>query len=156
MTSVALALALSGSPAALAACMVWCEDGLATMAVQTTHEGHGARATEVVPEVAPQAHHHNHDVVAAHATAEPASQLPAAPQASDARLMATCTDCCPVAEFASAVGVRAERRDVDAASVAATARVASFDLSLAVQSASPPSPPIPATSSARAPLALRI
>lgn len=155
-TCLALALALSGSPAVLAACMALCVDNPVTTAAQTGHADHGARATEVVPEAAPRAQHHNHGVEAAPAVAETAAHLPSAPQPSHVRLMATCTDCCPDGEFASAPGLRAELRDVDAASVAATERAASFDLSRAVQAASPSSPPIPPTSPARAPLALRI
>jgi hypothetical protein len=156
LTCLALAFALSGSPAVLAACMALCADSPVTMAVQTRHAGHGARATEVVPEAAPRAHHHNHGVVAAPAVAETAAHLPAAPQPSHVRLMATCTDCCPDGEFASAPGLRSERRDVDAASVAATERATSFDLSRGVRAALPSSPPIPPTSPARSPLALRI
>ena len=153
LTGLALAFALSGSPAVLAACMALCQDGPVTTA---GHAGHGARATEVMLEVAPQTHNHDHGAATAPATAEPASRLPAAPQASDVRLVAMCTDCCPDGEFGSVAGLSAERRDVDAASVAATERATSFDFSRAVQASSPSSPPSPPTSPARSPLALRI
>jgi hypothetical protein len=55
-----------------------------------------------------------------------------------------------------AAGLRAERRDVSAAPLAAIARLTSFELSHAAQAAPPPDPPIPPSSAARTPIALRI
>lgn len=152
LTCLALGLALSGSPAVLAACMALCVDSPMTTA---GHLGHGALESEVVPEAASHVHH-DHGAAAAPTTEEPATHLAVAPQASDARLMATCSDCCLDGGSMPAAGLRAERRDGDAASEAATARLAPFDLSGAVQAASPPGPPIPPSAPARTPLALRI
>jgi hypothetical protein len=152
LTSIALAFALSGSPAMLAACMAFCVDSPATMA---GHLGHGARAPEVVPEAASHAHH-NHGAALAPPTEEPATRLALAPQASDARLMATCIDCCLDRGSVPAAGLRAERRDVNVTPLAASARLTSFDLAHAAQAASPPGSPIPPSSPVRTPIALRI
>jgi len=154
LTCLALAFALSGSPAVLAACMALCVDSPIVM-TKAGHLGHGALAPEVVPETASHVHH-DHGAAAAPTTEEPATHLAVAPQASDARLMATCSDCCLDGGSMPAAGLRAERRDGDAASEAAIARLAPFDLSRAVQAASPPGPPRPPSSPARTPLALRI
>ena len=153
LTCLALAFALSGSPAVLAACMALCVDS----PVKTTagHSGHGAPAPERVPEATSHAHH-DHGAAAAPTTEEPATHVAVAPQTSDARLMAICIDCCFDGGSMPAAGLRAERRDVNAAPLAAIARPTSFDLSHAAQAASPPDPPIPPSSAARMPIALRI
>jgi hypothetical protein len=155
LTCLALAFALSGSPAVLAACMALCVDSPIIM-------------TTAGPEAALHAHHHEHGAAAAPTTEDPAANhvghgalapevvLAAVPQASDARLTATCSDCCLDGGVVPAAGLRVERRDGDAASEAATARLAPFDLSRAVQAASPPRPPMPPISPVRTPLALRI
>jgi hypothetical protein len=152
LAAVALAFALSGSPAMLAACMALCVDG--PMMTTAGHSGHGALAPEVVPEATSHAHH-DHGAAATPTTERPATHLAVAPQTPDARLMATCSDCCFDGGSMPAAGLRAERRDVNSAPLAATARLTSVDLSHAAQ-ASPPGPPIPPSSPARMPIALRI
>lgn len=148
LACVALAFALSGSHAGLAACMTFCVDSPVTTA---GHAGHGGYAGEAVPEAASHAHGHNHDAAGAPTTTE-AGHLPSAPRASHARVVATCGDCCLAGRSVLVVGLRAERRDADVGGVAPSGRIPPVDLSAAVQV----SLPIPPTPPAKTLLALRI
>lgn len=154
LTCVAMALALSGSPAVLAACMALCLDSptaaIVTDGAQADHNGHGAMAGPVAE--SPHAHHST--PAANQPTAIAANASPLA--SSDARLVQSCGNCCLAGPVAFAAGPGVERTDAKACGVAPAIEVVSFHVSVATHEAAPPSPPVPPPSPTRAPLALRI
>jgi hypothetical protein len=148
-----MAIALSGSPAVLAACMALCLGSpiaaSATDGTQADHKGHGAVAEPAA--VSPHAHHGT--AASTQPTASQASASPLAP--SDARLVGSCDSCCVAGPVAFAAGPGVERTDGKAFATAPAVSVA-FQLIAATHAAAPPSPPVPPPSPTRAPLALRI
>lgn len=148
LTVVALALTLSGSPAAVAACMSMCLGAQMGEAehVLAAHDDHGEPAVAL-----PDAHAHHGasaDAVLSHSSHTNG--------ASGSRLMAPCSACCKVAQSARAAGLRAERADTHLVGTAPTA----VAVSLHVPPLQPPPlqailltpPPVPT----RALLVLRI
>jgi hypothetical protein len=154
LTSVAMAFALSGSPAVLSACMALCLDSpVAASAMGDTqpgHNGHGGM-TEPAAE-SPHAHHGTAAPTQPSATVATASPL----VPSDARLVGSCDSCCVVGPVAFAAGPGVERTDGKAFATAPAGSVVSFHMNAATHAATPPSPPVPPPSPTRAPLALRI
>ncbi len=155
LTSLAVALALSGSPAVLAACMALCVESPVTAAAQTSqaHAGHGAHsAAAAVPAASSHAHHG----AAATQSAGAVSHSSTNHESSDTRLVATCSNCCVDGEVASTAGLNAERSGANALGAAPSVEVASFHLPPAAHALSPSSPPTAPPAPTRAPLALRI
>ena len=154
LTSFVMAFALSGSPAALSACMALCLDGpmgaaSATDGGQVDHKGHGAVAEPAA--ASPHAHHGT--TASTQPAASLASATPLAP--SDARLVGSCDSCCVAGPVAFAAGPGVERTDGKAFATAPAVSVA-FQVMAATHAAAPPSSPVPPPSPTRAPLALRI
>ena len=140
LTTIATVFALSGSPAALYACMALCLQA-APMAAMA-HE-HGAPVPHAAPVPAVAAGHAHHT-------------SPAAPESSDARLGATCHDCCPDG-VAVVIGLGAERTDTHACGATPmVVAVAHFLLTTSVLGAAPHGPPASPPASPRAPLVLRV
>ena len=157
LTSLAIVIALSGSPAVLSACMALCLQGVATAASHPDSQsaGHAAHLAAVVPPGASAHAHHGAPVSNESAATRPATQLSHA--SSEARLSAPCTNCCPEGQATMVAGRGVER--IDATSFSATpiaSQVASFLVTLPGLGASPPSPPVPPPSPTRALLVLRI
>jgi len=155
LTSLATVLALSGSPAAFAACMAACLHGVpaAAMAhepgVAVEHAEHASSPQPV--SVSEHAHHES--------PAAPASAASAGHQTSStARLSAGCGDCCPDAQATVVVAASGAGRASAFASGAAPALtpVTSFLVMTSVPGAAPPGPPVPPPSPTRALLVLRI
>lgn len=155
LTSLAIALALSGSPAVLAACMALCVESPVTAAAQTgqSHARHGAHSAEAALPAAPS---HAHDGASATRSAGAASHSSPTQQSSDARLVATCSNCCIDGQVVSTAGLNVERSGAKALGAAPSVEVASFHLPVAMRAVSPPSPPTAPPAPTRAPLALRI
>ena len=154
LTSLAIAIVLSGSPAALAACMALCVESPVSAAAQTgqPRAGHGPHPEAAAP-AAPHAHH---GASVATLSAGAASHASSTQQSSDTRFVATCSNCCVDGQVASAAGLNVERGGVKMLGVAPSVEVASFHLPLVAHAAPPPSPPTPPPAPTRAPLALRI
>lgn len=154
LTSFVMAFALSGSPAALSACMALCLDSpVAASAVgdtQPAHNGHRGM-TEPAAE-SPHVHHGTAAPTQPTATVPTASPL----LPSDARLVGSCDNCCVAGPIAFAAGPGVERTDGKAFATAPPVSVVSFHMNAATHAATPPSPPVPPPSPTRAPLALRI
>lgn len=156
LTSLAIVIALSGSPAVLSVCMALCQPGVATAASHegSPPEGHSVHASAPATAVASVYDHHGSS--GSNAPAAKATNSASSHEWSDARLTATCRHCCSDA-VAFVAGPGAER--IDARGFATTPMiplVASFLVTTSVPGASPPSPPVPPPSPNRAPLALRI
>jgi hypothetical protein len=145
-----MAIALSGSPAVLSACMALCLDNPATAgATQADHSAHG-----MAEPAAASLHAHQGADASVHSaiSGETASR----PAPSDARLVRTCDTCCIAGPVALAAGPGIERIDGKAFAMAPSAAVALHQVSVATDTAAPPHPPVPPPSPTRAPLALRI
>jgi hypothetical protein len=154
LTSVVIAVVLSGSPAVLSACMALCFGGQTPAnATELAHEGHDGHAAVTAPAAASPHAHHGPEA----SPQPPASVADRSPRApSHARLVSTCDNCCiagPVA-FAAVAGV--ERTNGKSLGLTPTAAVMLFQASVAAYAAVPSSPPVPPPSPTRAPLALRI
>ena len=157
LTSLAIAIALSGSPAVLSACMALCLQGVATAASHTDSQsaGHAAHLGTPAPAGASAHAHHGSSVSDEAAAAGPATT--SSQDLSEARLSAPCTNCCPEGQAMLAAGPGVERTDAKSFSAAPIAsRMTSFLVTLPVLGASPPNPPVPPPSPIRAPLSLRI
>jgi hypothetical protein len=153
LTCVAMAFALSGSPAVLAACMALCLDGQATANTDATLAGHDGHAVVTEP-AAPSPHAHHGTAASSQPTASVVDPSPLAPSA--ARVVGTCDSCCVAGPAAFAAGPGIARTDGKALAMAPAVAVALFQVSVATDTAAPPSPPVPPPSPTRAPLALRI
>lgn len=155
LTSLAVALALSGSPAVLAACMALCVESPVTAADQTSqsHAGHGPHPAEAA---VPAASSHAHHGASATQSAGAVSHSSTTQESSDTRLVATCSNCCVDGQVASTAGLNAERSGANALGAAPSVEVASFHLPPAADALSPPRPPTAPPAPTRAPLALRI
>jgi hypothetical protein len=154
LTSFAMAFALSGSPAVLSACMALCLDTpVVASAAEGTQAGHNSHGAVTAPAAAsPHAHHS-----AAASTPPTASEASASPLTpSDARLVATCDNCCVAGPIAFAAGPGVDRTDSKAFATAPAVSVVSFHINAATHAVTPLSPPVPPPSPTRAPLALRI
>ena len=157
LTSLAIVIALSGSPAVLSACISLCLQGVATAASHTDSQsaGHAAHSSAAIPAGASAHAHHGSPVSNESAVAGPATA--SSQDSSEAHLSATCTNCCPEGQAMVLAAPGAER--IDAKSFSATpiaSRMASFLVTLPGLGASPPSPPVPPPSPTRALLVLRI
>lgn len=153
--SLAMAVALSGSPAALAACVALCMQHPPTPAAQTAQvdAGHGAHSAMTAGAPASHAHHEASDATAADAAA---MHMSGSLVTSDARLVATCGTCCDDQQATTAVARSVERSRAQSPSAPGPALVAAFHVPLAAYAVSPPGPPTPPRQCLKAPLALRI
>lgn len=154
LTSVAMAFALSGSPAVLSACMALCLDSpVAASAMGGTQPGHNGHGGMTEP-AAESPHAHHGTAAPTQPTATVATASPLVP--SDARLVGSCDNCCVAGPIAFAAGPGVDRTDGKAFATAPAVSVVSFPMNAATHAATPPSPPVPPPSPTRAPLALRI
>jgi hypothetical protein len=154
LTSVAMAFALSGSPAVLSACMALCLDSpVAASAMGGTQPGHSGHGGMTEP-AAESPHAHHGTAAPTQPTATVATASPLVP--SDARLVGSCDNCCVAGPIAFAAGPGVDRTDGKAFATAPAVSVVSFHMNAATHAATPPSPPVPPPSPTRAPLALRI
>lgn len=139
LMSLATVAALSGSPAVLSACIALCLPGVAATTVLHEHGapvGHAAHAAASTPSVV--SGHAHHASRASHSPVAAAFDS-ASRDSSDARLNATCKNCCPDGQVALVAGVkRADPHALGAAPV--VSQVTSFVVTTSVLSASPPSP----------------
>ena len=155
LTSLAIVTALSGSPAALSACMALCLQGVATATSHTDSKsaGHGAHVAAVAQAGVSAHAHHGSPVSNESATGTAAAS---SHSWSEARVSASCTNCCPEGQAMMVAGPGVERIDVKSFSATPIAsRMTSFLVTLPGLGASPPGPPGPPPPN-RAPLALRI
>jgi hypothetical protein len=156
LTSVAMAFALSGSPAVLSACMALCLDSpvaaSANGGTQPGHNGHNGHGGMTEP--AAESPHAHHGAAPTQPTANMATASPLVP--SDARLVGSCDNCCVAGPIAFAAGPGVGRTDGKAFATTPAVSVVSFHLNAATHAATPSSPPVPPPSPTRAPLALRI
>lgn len=153
LTSLATVLALSGSPAAVAACMAACLHGVPAAAV--AHESdvavaHAGHASSPQPSAASE--HAHHATPAAPASAAPAGD----PAPSTARLAAGCDDCCPDGQAAVVATSGALRTNALVAGAPLPTLAAPFFAATSGPGAASPVPPVPPPSPTRAPLVLRI
>ena len=157
LTSLAIVIALSGSPAVLSACMALCLQGVATAASHTDGQsaGHTAHVAAAVPAGA-STHAHHGSPVSNESAATASATAASSRQSSEAPLSATCTNCCPEGPAMLAAGLGVERTDAKAFGAAPAIQVASFRVSVASHAAAPLRPPVPPPSPTRAPLALRL
>ena len=153
LTSVVIAVVLSGSPAVLSACMALCFGGQTPAnATELAHEGHDGHAAVTAPAAASPHAHHGPEA----SPQPPASVADRSPRApSHARLVSTCDNCCIAGPVAFAAGPGVERPDGKAFATAPPVSVP-FQVIASTHAAAPPSPPVPPPSPTRAPLALRI
>jgi hypothetical protein len=154
LTSLAIVIALSGSPVVLSACMALCPQGMAIAASDTYSQS--AHVTAAVPAGATAHAHHASPV-----SNESAATGPATASCHDwsaaAPLRATCTHCCSEGQAILLAGLGVERTDATSFSATPIASwMASFLVTLRGLGASPPSPPVPPPSPTRALLILRI
>jgi len=154
LTCFALTLALSGSPAVLAACMALCLGSQVTAAPQAgdSRSGHSAHESTLAS-VAASAHAHHGGSARVQSVANAVASRPLH-HSSNARLVRSCHTCCADGLVAVAAGV--ERADTKAFGAAPSVQLASFQLNPATHVALLPNPPVSPPSPTRAPLALRI
>lgn len=157
LTSLAMALALSATPAVLSACTALCFAGPTTAiaasdpeASHRDHDGHGP----VAAPAAASAHAH-HDTSASARPHEGVANTAPRPD-SDARLVGDCDDCCAAGAVAFAAAPAVDRADAKAFAAVPAVPVASFQPRAATDPAPAPTAPVPPPSPTRAPLALRI
>ena len=155
LTSLALAFALIGSPALLAACMALCLHGSVAVATRTVHPhaGHGSHSAESAPAASG---HVQHGVSAATDSPAAMTHTPSQHSPSGARMAGVCTDCCTGGPLTFAADFGGERSNAKTFTAVPIVQVAWFGLTPVTDAVSPPHPPIPPVSPARAPLALRI
>lgn len=154
LTCLAMAFALSGSPAVLSACMALCLDSpVAASAMGGTQPGHNGHGGMTEP-AAESPHVHHGTAAPTQPTATVPTASPLVP--SDARLVGSCDNCCVAGPIAFAAGPGVDRTDGKAFATAPAVSVVSFHMNAATHAATPPSPPVPPPSPTRAPLALRI
>ncbi len=155
-TSLAIVIALSGSPAVLSACMALCLQDVATAAAHTDSQSAGHAAHLAAAPAGASAHAHHGSPVSNESPAL-ATTTALSHDSSDARLSAPCTDCCPEGHAMLVAGRAEERTDAKSFSATATAsQIASFLVTPSGLVASPPSPPVPPRSPTRARLVLRV
>lgn len=111
VTILVTVLALSGSQAALSACLALCFESMPAGAVGH----HGSTEAESIV-AAPAAEHHGHHI----SPAAPEAAAPLADRGSAPRLKALCGSCCPDGDVALVAGPRAERADAVALAIAPT------------------------------------
>jgi hypothetical protein len=153
LTSVAMAVTLSGSPAVLSACMALCVDVPAASASEVPaggHHGHG----DVTEPVAGSPHAHHGIAASTGPTAHAADASPMVPP--DARLAGDCDDCCIAGTAALPAGPGVPRTDGQALATTPAVVLAAFQVRARPDQAAPLRPPVPPPSPTRAPLALRI
>jgi hypothetical protein len=156
LTSLAIAIALSGSPAVLSACMALCLPGVHTAASDTDTQPAGHAAPLAAAPASASAHAH-HGSPVSNESAATAPTTASSDGLSETRLSATCTNCCPEGQVILVVGPGVERTDAKFFSVSSTAsQVASVLPTPLGLEASPPSQPVPPPSPTRAPVVLRI
>jgi len=156
LTSLAIAIALSGSPAVLSACMALCLPGVDTAASNTDSQSAGHAAHLAAAPAGASAHAH-HGSSVSHESAATAPTTASSHGSAEARLSTTCTNCCPEGQAVLVAGPGVERTDAKSFSVTSTgSQVASFLPTPLGLRASPPNPPVPPPSPTRAPLVLRI
>ena len=155
LTSLALAFALTGSPALLAACMAFCLHGSVEAATGAAHPhaGHGAQQAEAAPAASGHVHH---GVSAATDSPGAVTHDPSQHSTSAVRVAGVCTDCCTSGPLTSAADLGGERSNAKTFTAVPNVQVASFGLTTAPDAVSPPRPPISPLSPTRSPLALRI
>lgn len=157
LTCLALTLALSGSPAVLAACMAVCgasprSEALPTAGSEVDHSAHPSASTAAT---AP-AHAHHGASGASHSTASQ-STSPASHDASQAILTSRCSSCCDDEPVILSAGYRTETSAAQGVTPGHAVPVAPFRLTTrSAGGASPPSPRVSPPLPVRAPLALRI
>jgi len=157
LTSFAIVIALSGSPAVLSVCMALCLQGVATAASLTASQSAGHAAHLTAAPAGASAHAHHGSPVANESAANAPTTASLSHDPSDARLSATCTNCCPEGHAVLVAGPGVERTDAKSFSATPIAsQMASFLVTPSGLGASPPSPPAPPRSPTRAPLVLRV
>ena len=157
LTSFAIVIALSGSPAMLSACMALCLQGVATAASHPDSQsaGHAAHVAAAVPAGASAHAHHGSRV--SNESAATGSATGSSHHLSETRLGTPCTNCCPEGQGTMVAGPGVERIDAKAFSATPLAsRMTSFLAPLSGLGAPPPSPPVPPPSPTRALRVLRI
>ncbi len=147
LTSLAMVVALSASPAMLSACMAMCAEAPPMTAM--AHD-HNAPMDEAVP--APLVAGHSHH--SAPTTSAVGEALTLAPTTSTTHVAATCTNCFPDG-IAVVAGPGVEREDAYA-SAAVTIPVARFLLPTAIVGAAPHGAPVSPPAPPLTPLVLRV
>jgi hypothetical protein len=156
LTSLAIAIALSGAPAVLSACMALCLPGVGKAPSDTDSQSAGHAVHLAVSPASSSAHAH-HGSPASNESSATAPTSTSSPGSPEARLGATCTNCCPDGQGVLVSGPGVERADPKSFSATPTvSQVGSFLLTPLGPGASPPSPPVPPPSPTRAPVVLRI
>ena len=159
LTSLTTAIALSGSPAVLSACMALCvQHGQATDSQYGTSVGHAAPApaSASAPAPAVASGHSHHASPAAPTPPASAGKVASTPETSEAHVAAMCTNCCGD-RAALVAGPAVERADSHATGAAPlVVPVARFFLTSAVVGAAPHGWPVSPPPPSRAPLVLRI
>jgi hypothetical protein len=152
LTCFAIAMALSGSPVVLAACMALCLDSPVVTASASDGTQAGQKCHVAVAEPAAVSPHAHHGTAS---STEPTVSLVSGslPNPSAARVADICDSCC-VGAFAAGPGL--QRVDGRVFAPAMTVSVESFYGTAGTHAAAAPSPPIRPPSPARAPVALRI
>ena len=156
LASFAAVFALSGSPAALSACMALCLQP-APMTALADEQGALVRQTAPASSAAGVSCHSAHSSPAAHAAPASADARALAHELSNVRLGAT-GDCCSHGVTVAAVtGPGVERANAHAFGAAAMAvPLARYLLTTSVLGATPHSPPASPPAPTSAPLVLRI
>lgn len=155
LTSLAMVIALSGSPAAQAVCMALCLQDVPAMAHQ--HGASAARAAQVQASTpVTVSEHSHHGAPTAPAAPASADARVSAPTSSATHIGATCNNCCPDG-MAVVAGPGAARADAHAfGTTPLLVEVAHFLVTTSVLGAAPYGPPVAPPSPLRAPLVLRI
>ena len=151
LTSVAMVVALSGSPAVLTACMALCFEAAPMAAMAHEHDA-AAGQMAPAPTAAVMPGHAHHGAATTPAAADTRSSAPAS---STAHLGATCNNCCPDG-VAVVAGPGLERTVAHACGAAPMVPVARFLVTTAVFGAAPAGPPVSPPAPPRAPLVLRV
>lgn len=152
LISLAMVVALSGSPAVLSACMALCLGAAPMPATNHSHRAPAGQTAEAPAATVVPVHSHH----GASASPTGANVLPLVPDSSTARLGATCDNCCPDG-VAVVAGPGVERTDAHAfAAAPMLVPVARFLMTTAVVGAAPHGPPVSPPAPPLAPLVLRV
>ncbi len=151
LTSLMTALALSGAPAAMSACLMLCVSEASASAASSHEVSANIDALPKTAVVTSGHEHHGGDMPPEHAS----QTLHDESRGPTAHVAAVCGDCCSDAQMALVTGLRAERAGHQALSLAPSVTLLpSLDVTVPWSAASPPGPPVPAPPAA--PLPLRI
>jgi hypothetical protein len=152
LTSVAMVVALSGSPAVLSSCMALCFEAAPIAAMAHKHDAPAGQTAPAPTAAVMPAGHAHHGAATTPAAADTRSSAPAS---STAHLGTTCNSCCPDG-VAVLAGPGAERTNSHACGAAPMVPVARFLVTPSVFGAVPPGPPVSPPAPFKAPLVLRV